>query len=77
MNDKSKLALAFALGAAAGAALAYFLTTDQGEKTVEEIKEKASKLKNDLGEHLEKGKQVVNDLADSAERIINELNKQS
>jgi gas vesicle protein len=75
MNDKSKLALAFALGAAAGAALAYFLTSESGEKTIEEIKEKAAKLKTEVGEHLDKGKQIVNDLADSAERIINELNK--
>lgn len=76
MNDKSKLALAFVLGAAAGAAIAYFLTTEQGEKTVEDLKEAATKFKDNLDEKLEKSKQAVHDIADTAERIINNLNQQ-
>ncbi len=76
MNDKSKLALAFALGASVGAAIAYFLTTEEGEKTVDQMKEKASEIKDQLDERFEKGKRAVHDLVDTAEKIIDNLSQQ-
>lgn len=76
MNDKSKLALAFALGASVGAAIAYFLTTEEGEKTVDQMKEKASEIKDQLNVRFEKGKLAVHDLVDTAEKIIDNLSQQ-
>ena len=73
MNDQSKFIAGILLGAAAGAALAYLLTSDKGKEIVEEIKTaaaeageevKAAAGKNEaeLNEALEKGKQWASDL---------------
>jgi hypothetical protein len=75
MIDKSKLALAFILGAAAGVAIAYILTTEQGEKTIQDVKDAAGKLQDEAGDKLNKSRQVIQDIADTAERIITNLNE--
>ena len=40
--------LTFLVGAAAGAAIAYFLTSDKKEEMVADFKEKANKLKDEI-----------------------------
>ncbi|MBL7770302.1 MAG: YtxH domain-containing protein [Flavipsychrobacter sp.] len=73
MSDQSKFIAGLLLGAAAGAALAYLLTTDRGKEIVEEIKTAASeageevkaaagKIETELNEALEKGRQWASDL---------------
>ncbi len=73
MSDQSKFIAGLLLGAAAGAALAYLLTSDKGKEIVEEIKTAAAeagdevkaaagKIEAELNEALEKGKQWANDL---------------
>jgi gas vesicle protein len=73
MSDKSKVALAFAFGAAVGAAVAYFLTTEKGEETIDELKEVASKLKNDIEANIEKGKEIIKDISATAESLIDSI----
>jgi gas vesicle protein len=73
MNDKSKVALAFAFGAVVGAAVAYFLTTEKGEETIEDIKEAAGKLKNDIEANIEKGKEIIDDISTTAQTLINNI----
>ncbi|MCG7859936.1 YtxH domain-containing protein, partial [Flavihumibacter sediminis] len=72
MSDQSKFIAGLLLGAAAGAALAYLLTSDKGKEIVEEIKTAAAeageevktaagKIEAELNEALEKGKQWASD----------------
>lgn len=69
MSKNSKLFLTFALGAAAGAAIGYLLSSDENK---EKIKNAARKVKDALKEELEKGKDIMDDLKNKAESIINE-----
>jgi gas vesicle protein len=72
MNDQSKFIAGLLLGAAAGAALGYFLTTDKGKEIVDEIKsaaanagedvkEKVKQFESEIGSAVEKGKKWAND----------------
>lgn len=64
-----KLLLTFALGAAAGAAIGYLLSSDENK---EKIKAAARKIKDSLKDEMEKGKEMVDDLKQKAESVINE-----
>ncbi len=71
-NNGIKILLAFAAGAAVGAAIGYFLNSDKKEELIEELKEGAGKLRHDLEENLDKVKEVVShftrDAADSSSK---------
>ena len=69
MSKNSKLFLTFALGAAAGAAIGYLLSSDENK---EKIKNAARKVKDALKDELEKGKDIIDDIKNKAESIINE-----
>ncbi len=69
MSKNSKLFLTFALGAAAGAAIGYLLSSDENK---EKIKNAARKVKDSLKDELEKGREIIDDLKNKAESIINE-----
>ena len=71
--SKSKVAFAFAIGAAVGAAVAYFFTTPKGKETLNDIKDAAGNLKDNLGEHVEKGKQIIKDISASAQSMMNDM----
>jgi len=64
MSEKNgtKILLAFIAGAAVGAAIGYFLNSDKKEEIISDIKEGASKLKNDIEDNLTKAKEMVNHL---------------
>lgn len=77
MNDQSKFIAGLLVGAAAGAALAYLLTSDKGKEIVEEIKTAAAaageevkataqQFESELTEAVEKGKQWASDLQSKA-----------
>lgn len=78
MSDQSKFIAGVLLGAAAGAAVAYLLSTEQGRELVKELKDKVSSLGEELSETakqveaeisdaLNKGKQWADDAQSKAE----------
>lgn len=58
-RNGTKILLAFVAGAAIGAAIGYFLNSDKKEEVLNDIREGATKLKNDLEENLNKAKEMV------------------
>lgn len=71
MSDNSKLIGAFIVGAAVGAALGYLLASEDKSKAMDTIEETINLIKDKLHEGIEKGRIVVNDLADKAEEVLN------
>ena len=61
-NNNSKILLALLAGAAVGVAIGYFLNSDKKDELVNDIKDKASKLKDDLADKFEKGKTTFDNL---------------
>ena len=51
--------LAFIAGAAVGAAIGYFLNSDKKEEILNDFKEGASKLKNDIEDNLSMARELV------------------
>jgi uncharacterized membrane-anchored protein YhcB (DUF1043 family) len=70
-NNNSKIWLALIAGAAVGVAIGYFLNSDKKEEISNDIKDKASKFKDDLADVFEKGKKVVDDLKNASEDKFN------
>ncbi len=58
-NNGTKILLAFIAGAAVGAAIGYYLNSDKKEEIINDFKEGASKLKNDIEENLSMAKEMV------------------
>ena len=58
-NNGTKILLAFIAGAAVGAAIGYFLNSDNKEEVINDLKEGASKLRNDIEENISKAKDLV------------------
>ena len=54
----------FLLGLAAGACLGYYFASDEDEREefIESVKSSATKVKDVVGEGIEKGKKVVSDI---------------
>lgn len=72
MNGQTKFLAGLLIGAAAGAAIGYLLTTEKGQEVVgdlktflaeasEEVKETAKKFKSDIESAMEKGKKWADD----------------
>jgi hypothetical protein len=61
MSEKNgtRILLAFIAGAAVGAAIGYFLNSDKKEEILNDFKEGASKLRNDIEDNLTKAKEMV------------------
>jgi hypothetical protein len=66
-NNGTKILLAFVAGAAIGAAIGYFLNSDNKEEVLNDLKEGASKLKSDLEDNLNKAKDLVNNFRKNTE----------
>lgn len=66
-NNNSKILLALLAGAAVGLAIGYFLNSDKKDELINDLKEGASKLKDDLADKFEKGKIILEDLKNPAE----------
>ena len=54
MRNQSRLILAFIAGAAAGAAVAYLVTSDKGEEIMGEIRNLASKIRENVNDRMSK-----------------------
>lgn len=54
MKNQSRLILAFIAGAAAGAAVAYLVTSDKGEEIIDEIRNLASKIRENVNDRMAK-----------------------
>jgi hypothetical protein len=68
--DTSKLILSVLLGAAAGAALGYYLASDDKEQLLEDWKKMAGKVKDELENEIEKGQQMVDDLKSKVNDLL-------
>jgi len=71
MNNNSKFLLTLLVGAAAGVAIGYYLAADNKEQILEDLKNAAGKIKNELESELEKGMQVVEDLKSTWNDLLN------
>ena len=58
-NNGTKILLAFVAGAAVGAAIGYFLNSDNKEEVINDLKEGATKLKNEFEENISRAKDLV------------------
>ncbi|MCK9411748.1 MAG: hypothetical protein M0Q53_05570 [Prolixibacteraceae bacterium] len=58
-NNGTKILLAFVAGAAIGAAIGYFLSSDKKEEIIADLQDGAAKLKQDISENLAKAKEMV------------------
>jgi uncharacterized membrane-anchored protein YhcB (DUF1043 family) len=67
MSEKNgtKILLAFVAGAAIGAAIGYFLKSDDKEEILTDIQEGATKLKKDIEENLARAKEMVDNFRNS------------
>ena len=67
MSEKNgtKILLAFVAGAAIGAAIGYFLKSDDKEDILTDIQEGATKLKKDIEENLARAKEMVDNFRNS------------
>ena len=62
MNSNSKILLALILGAAAGAAIGFYMGSDNKEELISDLKDTANRIKNNLEGEIERGKKLVDDL---------------
>jgi uncharacterized protein YicC (UPF0701 family) len=73
MSVTSKHLATFILGAAAGIALNKYIQTEEGEKLMEDLKEKGNALKDEAEAALEKAPQYFEDLKTGASAKMNEV----
>lgn len=66
-----KLLLTFALGAAAGAAIGYLLSSDENK---EKIRNAARKIRDTFNDEFEKGKEFMDDLKNSDNPLSDDSN---
>lgn len=64
-----KIMVTFALGALAGAAIGYLLSSDENK---EKIKNAARKIKDTIKAEFEKDKDILQDLKETAETVIHD-----
>ncbi len=73
MDKKSGSLLLFFLGAAAGAAITYYLTSEEGKALVEELKKKGKSVKDEVNAEMEKGTTLLKDLLNTLKANANGL----
>jgi gas vesicle protein len=73
--SRPKVAFIFALGVAVGTAIAYFLYTEKGQQTIDDIKDKSSGFKDDINDSIDKGKHIIDEISSTAKSIIENINK--
>lgn len=61
-NNNSKILLALLAGAAVGVAIGYFLNSNKKDELLNDIKDSATKIKDDLADKFEKGKTILDNL---------------
>ncbi len=63
MKDSTKVLLGFAAGVAATVGLQYLAKTEKGQKVMHDLGERADGFKKGVGNLVEKGKHMAEDLA--------------
>ena len=76
MKNTNKIITAFALGAAAGAAIGILFAPEKGSTTRAKIAEKGMKTAGDVSEMINKGKERYNDLKSGMARIFQECEEE-
>lgn len=64
MNNNTKFIAGILIGAAAGAAVAYLLTSDKGKDILSSVKEYAEKATDEVSNLFAKGKDAMNEAKD-------------
>jgi hypothetical protein len=63
MKDSTKVLLGFAAGVAATIGIQYLAKTEKGQKVIHDLGARAEGLKKGVGDFVEKGKHMAEDLA--------------
>jgi F0F1-type ATP synthase assembly protein I len=71
-NNNTKILLAFVAGAAIGVAIGYFLNSDKKDELLNDLKQGASKIKDDMADTIGKAKEMVDDLKDHVQNLTRE-----
>jgi hypothetical protein len=71
MSDNSKIIAALLVGAAVGAAIGYFIASEDKDEAMDTIEGTITVIKDKLHNGIEKGRTALNDLADKAEELLN------
>jgi len=64
MNNTSKILVAFAAGAAVGAALGILFAPNKGSETRDQISQKGKKIFDEFGKKVKEGKEKFNEMKD-------------
>lgn len=75
MKGSQKFIATILLGAAAGAGIAYFLSTDKGKEVLATLKEKAEALVDDLNEAAANTKDDLTDLLAKGKAYVADLER--
>jgi gas vesicle protein len=70
MERKPNNFITFLIGAAVGATVAYLLSNGKAEHIIEDLKDGANKMKDELDKQVVKGKELIDDLKSKAEDVI-------
>ena len=71
MSDNSKTILTFLLGAAAGIAIGFYIASDNKEEIISDLKDAGKRIKENLGEEIEKGKKFVDEIKSKVNDLLN------
>jgi gas vesicle protein len=77
MNDNNKFIAGLLIGAAAGAALILFLTSDKGKELISDVKDGADKMKEGLKDTIEDVDLAVNEWIEKGKSFVNDLEKKA
>ncbi len=70
MKDNSKLLVGLLIGAIAGAVLAVFISSEEGQEIMDELKEASGKAEKDFEDKISKGKEFAMGLEKKAGKFI-------
>lgn len=77
MSDNKRFVAGLLLGAAAGAALGLFLSSDKGKSVVNDLKDMADKAGGNLKNTLSKLSDEVNDVVENGKEYAEELGQKA
>jgi gas vesicle protein len=70
MEKKSSVLVSFIIGAAVGAAVGYLLSSGKGEELLDDLKDSADNLKDELGKQMDKGKELIGELKSKTDDFV-------
>lgn len=69
-SNNSKILITFIAGAAVGAAIGYLLASGKKDEWLNDLKEFAGKVKDDVKSKMDEGKQALNDIDDQLNNMM-------